>query len=105
METFLRSHLGSNLMLPQSGFALINSIMSLFDVELSKTQREHTTTSFGLHRVTLKERPYESDVGSSLLRDTWLANQVLALISFLRSPRSVSDLHLDRVFFVSCSLP
>lgn len=39
MKTILRSHIGSNLMLPQSGLALINSIMSLFDVKLNKTQR------------------------------------------------------------------
>lgn len=61
MKTFLRSHLGSNLLLPQSGFALINSIMSLFDVELDKTQWEHLP-----------------GIGDNLLRDSWSANQLLA---------------------------
>lgn len=51
MRISLRSQLRSNLVFPLSGFALINSIMSLFDVELNKTLRGHTSASSGLYRA------------------------------------------------------
>lgn len=95
MKTFLRSHLGSNLLLPQSGFALINSIMSLFDVELDKTQWEHPPPP---------RHPASTEQQGELL---WVALEttcwgthgrpiscwpplILQLLSFLRSP-SVSQ--------------
>ena len=106
MKTSLRSQLRSNLVFPQSGFALINSIMSLFDVELNKTLRGRTSAASGLRRATV----WESDIGGNLLKDAGPANQlipllILQLLSFLASPPSVNGLHLGRVFLVSCPLP
>lgn len=85
MKTFLRSHLGSNLVLPQSGFALINSIMSLFDVELNKTQWEHPPLVIR-PPPSNKASYYGSDIGGNLLRDSWSANQLLGPVD---SPATV----------------
>lgn len=109
MKTFLRSHLGSNLLLPQSGFALINSIMSLFDVELDKTQWEHPPPRVIRPPPSNKASYYEWHwrqpveglmVGQSAAGPRWFSSYCPSS----DPPPSVNGLHQGRIFLVRCPL-
>lgn len=55
IKTSLRGKLRSNSVISLRGFALINSIMSLCDVELHKTLKGHTSASSSQHIAPVKE--------------------------------------------------
>lgn len=109
-KTILRSHIGSNLMLPQSGLALINSIMSLFDVKLNKTQRGmlphvmHPPTRklwWGVIMKAAEATCWRSHGQPISFRLCWFPSSQISLNLL----PSLSDLYLGRVFLVRCPLP